>query len=167
MQSSHIRGTHHNHPMEDVGTYPRPPRLEPAPYPIRIEFGGQTIVSTSGAYRTLETFHPPTYYFPPEDVADGVLQPVARQSICEWKGPARYFDVVVGTSRAAAAAWSYPKPVERFAPIAGYISFYCHPMDRCLVDGEVAAPQPGNFYGGWVTSWITGPIKGAPGTNHW
>ena len=165
--SSPIRGTTHHHPIEDVGAYPRPPSLERVPYPISITLDGQEIVRTTGAYRALETFHPPTYYMPPEDVAGGVLTRIKRRSMCEWKGAARYFDVTGGGATAQGAAWCYPDPTPAFQPIAGYLAFYCHPMDRCLVDGLLAEPQPGNFYGGWVTPWITGPVKGAPGTTHW
>jgi uncharacterized protein (DUF427 family) len=164
---SPIQGTTQLHPIEDVGQFPRPPLLEPAPYPILITLGGQDIVSTRNAYRVLETFHPPTYYIPPDDVADNVLSPDSRRSVCEWKGPARYFNVKGGTKSLEASAWSYPNPVGAFAAIKDFLAFYCHPMDRCLVDGIEATPQPGNFYGGWVTPWITGPIKGAPGTTHW
>ena len=69
--------------------------------------------------------------------------------------------VIVGVGEGLSAS------VARFAAIRDYLAFYCHPMDRCLVDGVEASPQPGNFYGGWVTPWIVGPIKGAPGTTHW
>jgi hypothetical protein len=40
-------------------------------------------------------------------------------------------------------------------------------VDRCTVNGEAVTPQPGGFYGGWVTSWITGPFKGIPGSMGW
>ena len=164
---SPLRGDTSLHPIEDVRHYPRPPRLERVAYPITITFGGQRIVETTGASRVLETFHPPTYYIPPQDVAPGALQPVRGSSICEWKGPARYFDVLAGDRRAARSAWCYPDPFKPFAAPADHVAFYCHPMDACTVDGLRAEPQPGNFYGGWVTPWITGPIKGAAGTMHW
>ena len=155
------------HPIEDVRHFPRPPRLERAPYPVTITLGGERIVETRGAWRVLETFHPPTYYIPPGDIAAGVLVPARHGSICEWKGPARYFDVRGGTKTIPSGAWAYDAPFDPFGPIAGHVAFYCHPMDACLVDGVRASPQPGRFYGGWVTPWITGPIKGAPGTAHW
>ena len=162
-----IQGTTASHAIEDVGNYPRPPALEKLNYSIAITLGGEEIVATQGAYRVLETLHPPTYYIPPEDVAENALRPVGGGSICEWKGLALYFDVTGGETKLNRAAWCYPNPVPRFAAIKDYLAFYCHPMDRCLVDGIEASPQPGNFYGGWVTPWITGPIKGAPGTAHW
>ena len=40
-------------------------------------------------------------------------------------------------------------------------------MDECLVDGERVVPQPGGYYGGWITSVVSGPFKGGPGTQGW
>jgi uncharacterized protein (DUF427 family) len=37
----------------------------------------------------------------------------------------------------------------------------------CYVDGEPVTPQPGGFYGGWVTSSVVGPFKGGPGSRGW
>jgi hypothetical protein len=28
-------------------------------------------------------------------------------------------------------------------------------------------PQPGDFYGGWITDELAGPFKGSPGTLGW
>ena len=152
---------------ESVWDYPRPPRLEPVTARIRIEFGGETIADTTGAFRVLETSHPPNYYLPPDDIADGVLLRTGRGSWCEWKGEAHYFDVSAGGHTAPGAAWGYDHPTPAFGPIAGYVAFYAGPMDSCTVDGEPVAPQPGGFYGGWVTEAVTGPFKGAPGTDGW
>lgn len=152
---------------ESVWDYPRPPRLEDVAARIRVVFGGRVVADTLRAKRVLETSHPPTYYIPPEDIAPGCLEPVAGTSFCEWKGVARYFDVVVGDERAPRAAWSYPEPAPSFEAIAGYVAFYPGPMDACYVGEERARPQPGGFYGGWITSAIRGPFKGGPGTRGW
>ncbi|MEL6437204.1 MAG: DUF427 domain-containing protein [Pseudomonadota bacterium] len=125
------------------------------------------IAQTREAWRVMETFHPPTYYIPPAAFADGALRSVPGSSMCEWKGSAAYFDIDAGGKTANRAAWCYPRPTQAFRPIADFVSVYAEPMDECRVDGEIVTPQPGNFYGGWVTSWVTGPIKGAPGTTHW
>ena len=53
-----------------------------------------------------------------------------------------------------------------FDEIAGYLSFYPARLE-CFVAGERVRPQPGGFYGGWVTSEIVGPYKGSPGTGGW
>ena len=153
--------------QESVWDYPRPPRLEPVPERIRIVFAGEVLADTGAAWRVLETSHPPTYYLPMADIASGALVPAGGGSICEWKGPARYYDVTLGSRRATRAGWSYPKPFDAYAPITGHVAFYAGPMDACFVGDERAEPQPGGFYGGWVTSRIVGPIKGAPGTMGW
>ena len=152
---------------ESVWDYPRPPRLEPVSARIVIVLGGVTVADTTKAYRVLETSHPPNYYLPPDDIADGALVRTARASWCEWKGEAHYFDVSAGGRTAEGAAWGYDRPTPAFAAIAGHVAFYAGPMDRCTVDGETVVPQPGGFYGGWVTDGVTGPFKGAPGTSGW
>jgi uncharacterized protein (DUF427 family) len=115
----------------------------------------------------LETSHPPSYYLPPEDVAMALLRPSARRSLCEWKGQAVYFDLVLGDAVLPDVVWSYPRPTPAFAALRGFLAFYAAPLDLCQVDGEAARPQPGRFYGGWVTSHVAGPFKGAPGSMGW
>lgn len=153
--------------QESVWDYPRPPRLEAARRHIQILFSGKTIADTRRAKRVLETSHPPVYYIPPEDVAVEYLTPARLSTFCEWKGAARYFDVRVDDARAEQAAWHYPEPTSAFANIAHYIAFYPGKMDACYVDGEPVTPQPGGFYGGWITNDIVGPFKGEPGTSGW
>jgi uncharacterized protein (DUF427 family) len=152
---------------ESVWDYPRPPRLEVVPDRIRIVFSGVTVADSVAAYRVLETSHPPNYYLPPGDVLDGTLARTLGTSFCEWKGEAHYFDVTAGGQTIRGGAWGYDRPTADFAPIAGHVAFYCAPMDACFVGDEVAVPQPGGFYGGWITSGVTGPFKGEPGTNGW
>jgi len=132
-----------------------------------VEFNGETIADTTSGFRALETYHPPTYYIPMEDCATKFLVKSSRRSLCEWKGQASYFDIIVGDKRAETAAWTYVNPTAPFNPIAGMVAFYVEPMDRCTVGGMNVIPQPGNFYGGWRTPNIEGPIKGATGTTHW
>lgn len=152
---------------ESVWDYPRPPRLEPVEARITVTFGGEVVADTTRAWRTLETSHPPTYYLPPDDVRSEYLRPATGTSFCEWKGVARYWTVAVGGRSAERAAWSYPSPTAAFAPIRDHVAFYAGPMDRCTVGGEPVTPQPGGFYGGWITPEIRGPFKGGPGTMGW
>ena len=153
--------------QESVWDYPRPPRLEKTDRRIEIVFNGQHIVDTRRAVRVLETSHPPVFYVPPEDIAQGVLSPAAGGSFCEWKGSAAYWTVTVGDRAAESVAWSYPDPTPGFRPLANFLAFYPGRMDECRVDGEIVTPQPGGFYGGWITSEIVGPFKGVPGTMNW
>lgn len=153
--------------QESVWDYPRPPIAEPTPAHIRVVLCGMTVAETRRAIRTLETSHPPTYYLPPEDIAPGVLRAADGGSLCEWKGAARYFDVAAGGETAPRAAWCYPRPSAAFAAIRDHVAFYAAAMDACFVDGELVVPQPGGFYGGWITSRVAGPFKGVPGSRGW
>ena len=153
--------------QESVWDYPRPPRLEHIKKRIEIVFAGTGIVDAPEGFRVLETSHPPVYYIAPALVAPGVLRPAQGTSVCEWKGRADYFDVVANGRIAPRAAWRYQAPTDGFAAIAGFVAFYAGPMDHCAVAGEVVRPQPGGFYGGWITSDIVGPFKGEPGSMGW
>ncbi len=153
--------------QESAWDYPRPPRLEPVSARLDVVLGDETIASTTAGFRVLETSHPPNYYFPPHDVVAGALEPSAGRSFCEWKGRAQYFAVRGGSKVAVDGAWGYESPSEAFSPIRGYVAFYAGRMDACFVDGELVTPQPGDFYGGWITANIAGPFKGAPGSRGW
>lgn len=146
--------------QESVWDYPRPPRLEKTTRRISITFNEVVTVDTRRAWRVLETSHPPVYYVPRDDIRNECLIENPRTSYCEWKGVARYLDVRVGDRTAEASAWYYPEPTASFVPIRDHVAFYPAMMDACSVDGEEVTPQPGGFYGGWITSEIVGPFKG-------
>ena len=153
--------------QESVWDYPRPPRLEQRHEQIRVEFAGVAIATTSLAWCVLETSHPPTYYLPPEAFLPGTLRPAPGSSYCEWKGDAAYLDIVHGDAVASRVAWTYPDPSPAYRALRGHVALYPEAMDGCYVDDELVRPQPGGFYGGWVTSRVVGPFKGAAGTLGW
>ena len=152
---------------ESVWAYPRPPRLEPVAATLKVVLGGRTIAETRAGFRVLETSHPPTYYLPMSAFVDGALRPASGQSFCEYKGLAAYLDVVSGDTVAPQTAWTYPNPSPGFEALVDHVALYPGRVDRCLVDDEVVVPQDGGFYGGWITSRVVGPFKGAPGTLGW
>ena len=153
--------------QESVWDYPRPPRVEAFSGRVRVVFNGVVIADTVAAKRVLETSHPPVYYIPPEDIETEHLTDAPGSSFCEWKGRAKYYTVIVGEREAKKAAWAYPDPTAGFESIRDHVAFYAGPMDECTVDGELVKPQPGGFYGGWITKNIVGPFKGGPGTLAW
>lgn len=132
-----------------------------------MRLGGREVCRTRRALRVLETSHPPSWYLPVADWAPEALQPADGSSYCEWKGAARYLDVVSGEVRADRAAWTYPEPVTGYALLRDAVAVYPGRMDACTVDGELVRAQDGGFYGGWVTDDVVGPFKGAPGTSGW
>jgi uncharacterized protein (DUF427 family) len=153
--------------QESVWDYPRPPRLEPVAARIRVELGGVVIADSPRTHRVLETSHPPTYYIPLSDVLPEAAVAIAARSFCEWKGEAVYYDLRGGERVARAAAWGYPSPSAGFDAIGNCIAVYAGRVDACWVGEERVTPQPGGFYGGWVTSGVVGPFKGGPGTAGW
>lgn len=152
--------------QESVWDYPRPPALVRDEREVEVFFEGAHVAHTRRALRLLETSHPPTFYLPRADVDMAHLRGAGGGSRCEWKGDATYYDVVVGDAVAARAAWSYEAPFGEYEPLAGHLAFYASALD-CRVDGVRVKPQPGGFYGGWVTAELAGPFKGAPGSSGW
>ncbi len=146
--------------QESVWDYPRPPRMEDSDKHIQIFFNGVIIADTRRAKRILETSHPPVYYIPPEDLKTEYLTSTNRATFCEWKGSAAYYTVKVGDKTAPNAAWYYPNPTADYTGLKNYVAFYPSKMERCLVNDEQVEPQPGDFYGGWITKEIVGPFKG-------
>jgi uncharacterized protein (DUF427 family) len=152
--------------QESVWDYPRPPLLVPDARSVVVRRGETELARTDRAVRMLETSHPPTFYLPRSDVVMKHLKRTGHGSQCEWKGLCTYYDVVVGGERIVGAAWSYEEPLADAAAIAGHIAFYASRL-ACFVAGERALPQPGGFYGGWVTAELVGPFKGGPDSRGW
>lgn len=152
--------------QESVWDYPRPPALVADGRSVVVRVGDKIIAATFRAMRVLETASPPTFYLPPQDVDMSALVNAAGSSFCEWKGVATYWSLATSSPRLDAVGWSYARPNPTFAGIAGWLSFYPGRIE-CYVDDERVRPQPGGFYGGWVTDEIVGPVKGEPGTGGW
>jgi uncharacterized protein (DUF427 family) len=154
-------------PEESVWDYPRPPRVEAYDGLIEVRHYGYALVRSSRTFRVLETSHPPVFYIPPADIMMELFSKTGRTSVCEFKGTAVYFDLVLPGERIENVAWAYTEPRRGFEVIKDYLAFYPTKLDACYVDGEVVKPQEGDFYGGWITANIKGPFKGGPGTWGW
>ncbi len=153
--------------QESVWAFPRPAIAQHTNARIQIEHRSRYVADTRSAIRTLETSHPPSYYIPRSDIAPDALRRAQGSSFCEWKGAATYWDVVVDGIVLPCVGWSYANPTTAFAILRDYVAFYAAPFDRCSVDGETVSPQAGSFYGGWITSHVTGPFKGGPESRGW
>ena len=151
--------------QESVWDYPRPPKLAPDGRLVEIYCGNRVVASSSETYRVLETASPPSFYIPPNDVNWALLSFAPGSSVCEWKGVAKYWSLS-SNPKGGVVGWSYPDPTAAFEQIRNYISFYPAAL-ACLVSGERVRAQPGQFYGGWITSEVIGPYKGEPGTEYW
>jgi uncharacterized protein (DUF427 family) len=151
---------------ESVWDYPRPPRVEASDELVEVRLDDVLVASTRSSVRVLETSHPPTYYLPLDAFAEGALEPSAGASVCEFKGAATYVGVRAAGRVLPGVGWTYPSPLAGYEALAGRVALYATEL-TCTVDGELVQPQPGGFYGGWITSRVVGPFKGAPGTRGW
>ncbi|MDD7921357.1 DUF427 domain-containing protein [Actinomycetospora callitridis] len=153
--------------QESVWDYPRPPRAEAVRRRAIVTHGGTVVADTDDVVRVLETSHPPTWYLPRTAFTEGVLRPAQRRTVCEWKGTARYVDIVVpGVEPLRDVGWWYPEDAV-YPVLADRVALYPAPFDEITLDGERVEPQPGGFYGGWITADVVGPFKGSPGTWGW
>ncbi|MEJ7649876.1 MAG: DUF427 domain-containing protein [Nakamurella sp.] len=153
--------------QESVWDYPRPPALDASGEHVEVFLGGRLIAVTDDPIRVLETSHPPTYYLPRAAFVDGSLRSAPGNSFCEFKGDAAYLDLVAGVVVASGVAWFYPQPSPGYESLLDHLALYPGRMDRCTVDGELVRPQPGEFYGGWITDRVAGPFKGSAGSRFW
>lgn len=149
-----------------VWDFPRPPRIERETREIVVRFGDLELARTRSALKVLETAHPPTFYLPWDDVARDRFVSAPGGSLCEWKGAACYWTLVVGAARLERIAWSYPEPLAGAEALADHVALYPAGL-QCTVGGQPVRPQPGGFYGGWITPELVGPFKGEPGTAGW
>ena len=150
--------------QESVWDYPRPPLARQSNKLVEVKYGDLELAHSSRSYRLMETASPPTFYLPHDDIVWDQLIKAPGSSVCEWKGAAQYW--AVATDANTPVAWCYPRPRARYSMLKDYVAFYPARVE-CLVDGERVLPQPGRFYGGWITSDVVGPFKGEPGTGHW
>jgi len=160
--SSSAPGGAGSHP-ESVWDYPRPPRWDPSGEHVVVLLAGRVLADTRRSLRVLETSHPPVYYIPVADIDMARVHEGRGTSWCEFKGTAVYWDA----GEARAIGWSYPEPSPGFEALRGHIAFYPARVEKATVDGELVKPQEGGFYGGWITSRVRGPFKGAAGTHGW
>lgn len=146
---------------ESVWDFPRPPLIQPVSGHLEVRHHDILFASTVSAKRVLETAGAPTYYFPPDDVLVDLASSVNGASICEWKGMAETL-----MFKGLEVGWRYIKMFPEYESLYQWVSFYPGKVD-CFVDNERARPQPGGYYGGWVTSRLAGPTKGEPGSENW
>lgn len=149
--------------QESVWDYPRPPALVACPARVVVKDDTGVIADSQDALRVLETASPPTVYVPPGDIDFSLLEEVPGSSYCEWKGQASYYALA---GRTRVVGWTYRSPSPAFLKLSGYLCFYPGRV-TCILGEETVRPQPGDFYGGWVTDAIVGPFKGESGTGHW
>lgn len=160
---------------ELVWDFPRPPRMRRCGREYRVEALGQVIARSTEVIEVCETAGAPVPYFTPDDVRGDLLVARGATALCEWKGEAQVYDLLLPREadvphRIEQAAWSYPVPFdylkEGYALLAGRFCFHPGRTD-CFIDNHKVGAQPGGYYSGWVHQHLRGPIKGGEGTSDW
>ncbi|HEY7208490.1 MAG TPA: DUF427 domain-containing protein [Gaiellaceae bacterium] len=126
---------------EHLVAHPRDPYSRIDVYPssrrVRILLDGEVLADSERAQVLFETGLPPRYYFPPEDVGEGLLEPSSKQTTCAYKGHASHWHVRSGDGLHEDLAWSYAEPLRDGERVRGLIAFYTERVDVEL-DGEVS-----------------------------
>jgi uncharacterized protein (DUF427 family) len=79
-----------------------------------------TLIAESDRFEIVEG----NVYFPPESVKADLLRSSDTHTVCEWKGTASYYDVVVGDQVNRDAAWYYPETLDAAKNVEGYVAFW-------------------------------------------
>ncbi len=113
-------------------------RTEVGTHPARVVIDGEVVAESDHPTLLFETGLPTRYYFPREDVRFDLLQPTDTQTMCPFKGDARYWSVVVNGTTHPDIAWGYDTPIPERGDIAGLVAFYNHRVEL-WVDGVLAS----------------------------
>jgi uncharacterized protein (DUF427 family) len=122
-----------------VWDFPRPPKIDFDTREIIVRWGEVEVARTSRAVVVLETAHPPTFYLPWADVNRQMLQPAAGGSVCECKGPTRYWTLADKSRRLPKVACSYLTPMAGAEAITDRVAFYPASL-KCTVGGAPMRP---------------------------
>lgn len=153
--------------QESVWDFPPTPRVEPSLRHVIVRFGGITIAESHTVQRVLERAHPPMYFIPPHHVRLELLTMSGHRTEYDHLGIASYYDLCLDGRVARNVARVFPWPLDGYEALRGHLAFFPGRIDEAFIDGERVVPQEGGFYGGWITSDVTGPFKGGPGTWTW
>ena len=99
---------------------------------VRVELDGQVVAESTSPVVLFETSLPARYYLPALDVRLDLLTPTDFESICPYKGVARWWSIGDNEN----IVWSYPSPLPESQPIQGLYCFYNEKVDL-FVDGEL------------------------------
>ena len=154
-------------PTERVADYPRPPRLERSDRRSASCSAARPSPRPRAAWRVLETFHPPSWYLPPGAFRPGVLRPAPGRQLLRVEGPGALLDAGGRRRVGGGGRLVLPRADPGLRPSATTSRSMPGGWTPASSDEERVVPQPGGFYGGWITAELVGPFKGGPGTLGW
>lgn len=102
---------------------------------VEIEIAGVTIADSTRAVMLFETYLPTRYYLPPDDVRMDLLTHSDTETVCAYKGRARYWSAHVNDTVIPDVAWSYAEPHNYAALVEDMICCFNERVD-VRVDGK-------------------------------
>ncbi len=119
--------------------------VRPVPGRLRMAVGESVVVNSTAALELRETGLPARYYVPAADVDAACLEPSDRQTVCTYKGEARYHHLHTPEGRRDNVVWCYATPWTDFAAdigrIAGHFGLYASAFDSITLDGAKITPS--------------------------
>jgi uncharacterized protein (DUF427 family) len=112
----------------------RPVKIPDATHPITVRptgsrvtvrVGGVTVAESDSALSLAEASYPVVQYVPLADVDASVLRRTASHTYCPYKGEASYYSVQLPDGQTETdLIWTYERPYDAVAEIAGHLAFY-------------------------------------------
>jgi uncharacterized protein (DUF427 family) len=106
-----------------------PVTIEPAGRRVVVSAGGRVIARSDRALTLREATYPPVQYVPIEDVDSVALRPSDHATYCPYKGDASYYTVTTDDAELDNVVWTYKRPFDAVAEIAGHVAFYADRVD--------------------------------------
>ncbi|WP_026877370.1 DUF427 domain-containing protein [Jiangella gansuensis] len=102
---------------------------------VVVGVGGVTLADSTRAQVLFETWLPPRFYLPRDDVRMDLLEPSTTRTTCAYKGHAAYFSATVDGHTHRDLAWTYAHPLSDATQVCDHVAFFNERVDVNL-DGE-------------------------------
>ena len=96
---------------------------------VVVTLGERTIADTTAALTLQEASYPAVQYVPLADVDAALLRRTEHATYCPYKGDAGYYSLVADGTTHDNAVWTYERPYDAVAEIAGHVAFYPNVVD--------------------------------------
>jgi len=106
-----------------------PIAIEANPRRIVVTVAGKVVADSRRSLTLTEASYAPVHYVPREDVDMSLLARTDHATYCPYKGECNYYSITIGGERSINAVWTYEKPYDAVASIAGHLAFYPDRVD--------------------------------------
>lgn len=115
---------------------PPTPTMDMVRKPIVVVAASRKIAEGTEGILVADSRHNASIYLPLACVSALCLTWGRKAVICDAKGLAIFYDLVVGKRVIRDAAWTYPHPKPAFAELRDHVAFDLAKIDRLIVGGR-------------------------------